>query len=166
MKNNKTKAAESGEKQLNHLNDILVKFIFFHEDRKHLTISLINSVFEKEGMPFISDFIFKDRELDPTDYQDKESRVDILGICSDGTTIEIEFQLSYFYPMEVRSLLYWSRLYCLQIQKGGNYEDIKRTVCINIMAHSIFFDGDTPHYYNAFAIINKHHPKHILTNLF
>ena len=58
MENDKTEVAENGKKQLNHLNDVLVKFIFFHEDRKHLTISLINSVFEKEGMPLIVDFTF------------------------------------------------------------------------------------------------------------
>ncbi|MBQ9536156.1 MAG: Rpn family recombination-promoting nuclease/putative transposase [Desulfovibrionaceae bacterium] len=166
MENNKTEAAKGGKKQLNHLNDILVKFIFFHKDRKHLTISLINSVFEKEGMPLIVDFTFQDRELDPTDWQDKESRVDILGVCSDGTTIEIEFQLAYFYPMGPRSVLYWSRLFGLQMLKGGKYEDLKRTVCINILAHSIFDDADTSDYYNAFAIINKHHAKHILTDLF
>jgi predicted transposase/invertase (TIGR01784 family) len=151
--------------RLNHLNDVLVKFIFFHEDRKHLTISLINSVFEKEGMPLITDFTFKDRELDPTDCRSKESRVDVLGMCSDGTIIEIEFQLTYFYPMEARSLLYWARLFTLQIPKGGDYKNLKRTVCINILAHSIFNDADTTDYYNAFCIINKHHPNHILTNL-
>ena len=166
MENDKTEVAEDGKKQLNHLNDILVKFIFFHEDRKHLTISLINSVFEKEEMPLIVDFTFKDRELDPTDWQDKESIVDILGVCSDGTTIDIEFQLAYFSPMGPRSVLYWAKLLCLQIQKGGEYGDLKRTVCINILAHSIFKDADTSDYYNAFAIINKHHPNHILTDLF
>ena len=116
-------------------------------------------------MPLITDFTFKDRELDPTDCRSKESRVDVLGMCSDGTIIEIEFQLTYFYPMEARSLLYWARLFTLQIPKGGDYKNLKRTVCINILAHSIFDDTDTTDYYNAFGILNKRHPNHILTGL-
>lgn len=68
--------------------------------------------------------------------------------------------------MEARSLLYWSRLFSRQIPKARDYKDLKRTVCINILAHFIFDDADTTDYYNAFAIINKHHHKHILTELF
>ena len=50
---------------LNRMNDAFAKFIFAREERKELTLALINSFFEFEGTAEIVDFKFKDREQDP-----------------------------------------------------------------------------------------------------
>ena len=50
------------------------------------------------------------------------------------------------------------------INSGEDYTGLKRTVCINILAHSIFDDALAPNYCNTFLFINKDNPRHILTD--
>ena len=82
---------KTNSNSLNLLNDAFVKYIFFDEERKPLTLSLINAFFEAEGTPLIVDFAFQERELDPDDPLSKQPRLDVVGVCSDGTVVEIEF---------------------------------------------------------------------------
>ena len=50
---------------LNRMNDVFAKYIFANEERKKLTLGLINSFFDFEGTAEIIDLAFKDREIDP-----------------------------------------------------------------------------------------------------
>jgi predicted transposase/invertase (TIGR01784 family) len=40
--------------------------------------------------------------------------------------------------MEKKSLFYWSKAYANQIGKGGQYRDLKKTICINILNFRYF----------------------------
>jgi len=70
---------------LNRMNDVFAKYIFANEERKKLTLGLINSFFDFEGTAEIIDLAFKDREMDPDRQEGKGVVLDVLGQCSDGT---------------------------------------------------------------------------------
>ncbi len=139
-------------KPLNHLNDVLIKYIFFHEDRKDLTLSLVNAFFEAEGTPPLVDFTFADREAGPEFAEDKRPHFDLRGKCSDGTMVEVEFQGDYYEAMEDRVLYYWSRMF--QLRKGRPYTDLNRTVCIAIMNFDLFPEELVPDYRNTYMVLN------------
>ena len=146
---------------LNHLNDALMKFIFASEERKHMTLGLINAVFAGQGTKPLADFMFIDRELDPEHYLEKESQLDVLGRCQDGTTVNVEVQVSRILEMPERSLFYWARLY--RLNRGQEYASLRRTVCINILDFRLFNAASTPDFHNCFGLLNRRYPGHCLS---
>ena len=90
----------------NPLNDYLFKFVFGREERKRITLSFLNAVLEREETDELTDISFIDREFDPQFEEDKRSQLDIYGITSDGSQINIEVQLLNRHNMQKRTLYY------------------------------------------------------------
>ena len=154
-------SVDTENNQLNHLNDVFVKFIFFDEARKKLTLSLINAFFQAEGTPSIVDFTFQDREPDPDSPGGKQPRLDVLGVCSDGTIVEIEFQNLQVEGMADRVLFYWARL-AQKRSRGVGYANLPRIACINILGYKMF--PDLPDYHNCYMVINTRHAESCLSH--
>ena len=148
---------------LNRMNDAFAKYIFAREERKDLTLALINSFFEFEGTAEIVNFEFKDRELDPDREKGKGVVLDVVGESSDGTVVNVEIQLEQFDFMDQRTLHYWAQLYHRRLEKGEQYEKLARTVTINILDYNLFPDTEWPEYHSCFAVMNTKEPKHVLT---
>ena len=137
--------------------------MFADNERKHITLSLINAVFALEGTPPLVDFTFRDREISPDNIERKESQLDILGSSSDGTVVNVEVQVDRLNSMGKRSLYYWSRLYN-QLRRGKPYGELPRTVCINLLAFTLFTDAElSSDWHNCFAVVNRKRPEHHLT---
>jgi len=151
------------KENFNRFSDTFTKYLFANEERKHLTLSLVNSVFEHAGEQLLVDFEFYDREISPETELGKVSRLDILGKCSDGTTVNIEIQVEKLDSMQNRSLFYWAKLYD-QLKSGEDYDKLTRTVCINILDHNYFELKDSSDFHNCFKTFNTKHPNHLLTD--
>ena len=148
---------------LNRMNDAFAKFIFANEARKLLTLDLINSFFEFEGTAQIMDFSFSDRELDPDKKRGKGVVLDVVGESSDGTLVNVEIQLQQFDDMDRRTLYYWSQLYTRRLLSGEDYENLNRTVTLNILDYTLFPKEKWPHYHSCFAVLNTREMNHALT---
>ncbi|OUA90137.1 hypothetical protein BK706_14450 [Bacillus thuringiensis serovar leesis] len=59
--------------------------------------------------------------------------------------ILIEIQLNDQHHFLKRSLYYWSRLYASQMQKGGSYDSLRKTITINILNFPVFSEYETFH---------------------
>lgn len=150
-------------KPFNRLNDVFAKYLFGNEKNKTLTLALINSVFELEGKKEIVDFEFRDRELDPDRESGKGVLLDVTGKCSDGTIVNVEFQISSMKGMDKRTLYYWSLLYGRRLNSGEDYTNLNRTVVIGILAYELFKPNIWPDYHSSFAVLNTKDLNHILT---
>ena len=148
---------------LNRMNDAFAKFIFANEARKLLTLDLVNSFFEFEGTAQITDFKFSDRELDPDRKRGKGVVLDVVGESSDGTLVNVEIQLQQFDDMDRRTLYYWAQLYTRRLLSGEDYENLNRTVAINILDFRLFSDEIWPDYHSCFAVLNTRNAEHALT---
>ena len=130
---------------LNRLNDYLFKWTFGRVEHKSMLLDLVNAVLTNgSDENIIVDFDFKDRELDPRKFKEKESLLDILGKTSDGTIIDIEVQIENKYDIDHRALYYWAKNYSMQLIAGDDYKDLKKTICICIMNFD-YFDRDRYH---------------------
>jgi predicted transposase/invertase (TIGR01784 family) len=98
-------------RSLNPMVDVLFKFIFGAEERKHVTLDFLNAVLSLEGEQELKDIHFLDRELVPESDEAKLSRLDIYGVTDDGSQVDIEVQIVNRKNMEKRTLYYWSRMY-------------------------------------------------------
>ena len=150
-------------KPFNRLNDVYAKYLFGNEKNKSLTLALINSVFELEDKKEIVDFEFRDRELDPDRESGKGVLLDVTGKCSDGTIVNVEFQISSMKGMDRRTLYYWSLLYGRRLNSGEDYTNLNRTVVIGILAYELFKPKVWPDYHSSFAVLNTKNPDHKLT---
>ena len=139
---------------INRTNDALFKNIFANKKHKNITLSLINSVLEFEGTAQVQDIDFLDREVNGENDTDKDSRLDFLGVCSDGTKINVEIQVAKLEEMGRRSLFYWCRIYN-DLEAGQDYGELKRTVAINLLDFNLFSKNDCPHYHNCYGLYNS-----------
>lgn len=138
---------------LNRTNDFLFKWIFGSKDRKDILLSFINSVLAQGGeFDVIKDIELIDRELDPSFYEDKSSRLDILGETMDGVKISIEIQTSDDGDIDQRSLFYWSKIFQDQLKEGMKYRDLRPVIAINVLSFNYF---DSKSYHNQFTIMEK-----------
>ncbi len=125
-------------KRYNPMNDVLFKFIFGRDERKNITIDLLNAVLNRTGEQAIKDIQFKNSEIIPYYEGDKLTRLDIFCVTEDGTKIDVEVQLINKRDMERRSLFYWSQMYLMGLNEGDDYITLNTAITINILGHEIF----------------------------
>ena len=135
--------------RINRTNDAVFKAVFAkHPD---ITLSLINAFFEFQGTELLTDIEFIDRELDADEYEGKESRLDILGQTASGVKVNIEMQVNSLAAMGERSLYYWAKNYA-DLKRGEEYDQLKRTIAINILGFNLFHEKKYPDMHSCFGI--------------
>ena len=113
--------------------DFAFKLIFGNEQNKDILLSLLNSILEDyqespiEWIEILNPFM--DREYE----KGKTAILDIKARDQNGEYYNIEMQITDQYFYEKRALYYWARLYSSQLGKGSDYDNLKRTVSINIL---------------------------------
>ena len=125
-------------KRYNPMNDVLFKFIFGRDERKNITIDLLNAILNRTGEQAIKDIQFKNSEIVPFYEDEKLTRLDIFCVTENETKIDVEVQLINKKDMERRSLFYWSQMYLMGLNKGDDYITLNPAFTINILGHKIF----------------------------
>lgn len=127
-------------------NDLLFKFVFGREERKSITLQLINDILGRDGDDAFVDLQFRNTEFSPEKQSDKLGRLDIFGILNDGSRIDIEMQVINRRNMEKRTLFYWSHMYLHfdTLRSGDDYGALKPAISINILRYN-FLPQDNPH---------------------
>ncbi|WP_407398515.1 Rpn family recombination-promoting nuclease/putative transposase [Anaerovibrio sp.] len=148
------------ERHYDPTNDLLFKFVFGNEKRKHITLQFINDVMGLSGNEAFIDLRFKNSELPPEKQGDKLGRLDVYAITNDRQRVDIEMQAIPYSSMPQRTLFYWAHSY-LQfdgLNIGEGYDLLRPAININIMrniclhydmnkAHSVYrlLEKDTHH---------------------
>lgn len=111
--------------------DFVFKKIFGNEKHPKILISFLNAVMKPKDL--IKEVKLQNSDIEKEHLDDKFSRLDIKAKTNTGELINIEIQLKNEYNMIKRSLYYWSKMYESQLVKGENYDELVKTVCINIL---------------------------------
>ena len=135
--------------RINRTNDAVFKAIFAKHPK--ITLALINAFLEFQGTEQLVDIEFIDREIDSDEYDGKESRLDILGRTASGTKVNIEMQVNSLAAMGERSLFYWARNYA-ELKRGEEYDQLKRTIAINILGFNLFSEKKYQNMHSCFGI--------------
>ncbi len=129
----------------NSLIDLLNDALDFPEDGKIQTLEILPSEIHKEHT------------------KDKLPILDIKARSSQGLyNIELQLFPQRFYSQ--RTLYYWSRLYCGQINKGEHYTKLKPVYSVNFLGFTLI--ENTSNYKNNFLILEKDNPDIQLTEMF
>ena len=135
--------------RINRTNDAVFKAIFAKYPK--ITLALINAFLEFQGTEQLVDIEFIDREIDSDEYDGKESRLDILGVTASGVKVNIEMQVNSLAAMGERSLFYWARNFA-DLKRGEEYDQLKRTIAINILGSNLFNEKKYPDMHSCFGI--------------
>lgn len=135
--------------RINRTNDAVFKAVFAKHPQ--ITIALINAFFEFQGTELIENIEFIDREMNADEYEGKESRLDILGRTISGTKVNIEMQVNALAAMGERSVYYWARNYA-DLKRGEEYDELNRTVAINILGFNLFNEKKYADMHSCFGI--------------
>jgi predicted transposase/invertase (TIGR01784 family) len=131
--------------------DVAFKKIFGVEENKDLLISLINSIVKEKDK--VEDVTLLNH-YNPQNFQnDKLSILDIKAKGLNGRLFNIEIQITNHADYDKRALYYWARLYTEQLDAGGDYRELSKTIGIHILNfHSI---PNAENYHNSFCITEE-----------
>lgn len=138
-------------------NDYVFKRIFGDERNKDILIAFLKSVLKIE----IKDVQILNSELPKENIADKKSILDIRATIDNNVEVDIEIQVSRTIYMPQRSLYYWSKIYCEQLESGEKYNKLKKTVCINILDFNTL---NTEKYHSMFKL-KENEENYVLTDL-
>ena len=124
--------------------DFVFKGLFGNEKKPEILISFLNAVLTPE-----EPITFKDRTLDRRYRKDKVGVLDLLAQTDKGELVNVEVQLADENDMIERSLFYWSRLFSGQLESGHFYDQLERTICINILDFNLM---DTDDYHSSYRL--------------
>ncbi len=135
--------------KINPRVDFAFKLIFGNEQNKDILISLLNAILEDyQTCPIESIEILN--PLGAKEYsKDKLTILDIKAKDQKGEFYNIEMQISDQYYYQKRALYYWSKLYTSQISEGIGYQNLTRTVSINILNFNAIKEVD---YHNVYRV--------------
>ena len=126
-------------------NDYVFKKIFGDERNKDILIAFLKAVLKID----IEDVQILNSELPKDNLADKKSILDIRATIDNNVEIDVEIQVARTIYMPQRSLYYWSKIYCEQLESGEKYNKLKKTVCINILDLNTL---DTKKYHSMFKL--------------
>ena len=138
-------------------NDYVFKKIFGDERNKDILISFLKAVLKID----IEDVQILNSELPKENIADKKSILDIRATINNNVEVDIEIQVSRTIYMPQRSLYYWSKIYCEQLESGEKYNKLKKTICINILDFNTL---DTNKYHSMFKL-KENEENYVLTDL-
>jgi predicted transposase/invertase (TIGR01784 family) len=134
------------------LNDYIFKLIFGDQRNIEILTDFLKSVLILPNDEY--DYLtIVDPHLKPEEETEKLGILDIKVHTTSGKIINVEIQVKPFPELPRRIAFYTAKMMAEQIRTGGEYADLRQTVCILITGHTLL--PDEPGYRNEFSLRNK-----------
>ena len=134
------------------INDIIFKIVFAKDENKSILIALLNAILGYGGQTAIVEITILNPNIDKETVKEKHSILDIKAIDGQGRHYNIEVQLAPERHYITRTVYYLSKLLGGQLEAGGRYQDLAKTIGISI-TDFILFD-QTADLHNTFRLLN------------
>ncbi|OQY08681.1 MAG: transposase [Fusobacteriia bacterium 4572_132] len=135
--------------RINPRVDFAFKKLFGVEENKELLVDFINSIVSAEDK--VSELTLLNPYNEKNFRNDKLSILDIKAKNINGKIYNIEMQITDQEYYNKRALYYWSRLYSSQLSSGINYDNLEKTIGINILNFNCL---DEEKYHNIYKLRN------------
>ena len=153
---------ENVKKTLKPKNDVVFQRLF-NKDNQKITKAFAEAMLDEKIHHMT---INEDKEL-LSDTLDKKTGILDLQIDVNNTEkVDVEVQLVERSNLPERLLFYFSKLYLKGIGKGEDYRVAKRVVLIAIIDYNLKIEIEDKKMETIWQIVEKNHPKTILTNKF
>ena len=128
-------------KRITPKNDIIFKKIFGSKGNEGILKDFLEGIL---GTKIESVKLGLETEMLPDFYIGKNSRLDVRAELKDGTFVNVEIQTNTENYSDKRDLVYWSKLYLKALEKGNDYKETRKTICIWIV-DGIVYDFEKYH---------------------
>ena len=128
----KTSDSTTSHPRLPPKYDVVFKRLFGDSKDTRLLLALLNALLGWDEPLARVDVL--DPRLGGENATDKEPALDVLAHDEEGRQFHIEIQVARQEMYLERALYYWARLYAEQLRAGDNYETLKPTISIHILA--------------------------------
>ena len=136
--------------KINPRVDFAFKKLFGSEENKDLLISLINAIVSEQEQ--VVEVELKN-PYNLADYRaGKMSILDIKAKAENGRWFNVEMQISEDYNFDKRAIYYWAKLVTEQLSEGRMFNELKKTISINILDFNFIPNNTEVH--NCYKIIN------------
>jgi len=143
-------------KLLNPKNDVVFQKIFGVKENEKLLISFLNSILEPMGNGKIKSITLEEKALNVSLIaSEKLSILDINVTTENSTHINVEIQLINQYNMIRRTIFYLSKMILKQLVKGDNYNQLNKTITINILDFDYINDEKFHSSYHLYEDMTK-----------
>jgi predicted transposase/invertase (TIGR01784 family) len=136
--------------RLNPKVDFAFKKLFGSEENKDLLISFINAILPEEKQ--VKSVELKNPYNISNYKKGKMTILDIKAVDEKGTWYDIEMQIAEQGYYDKRALYYWSKVYTDQIESGEDFEELRKTIAINILDFNYL---DEKEFHNEYGIYNR-----------
>jgi predicted transposase/invertase (TIGR01784 family) len=133
--------------------DIVFKRIFGDERNADILQDFLSTILELPSEEF-EHIEYLPNELSKDQYNDKLGILDVRVRTKAQVDIDIEIQVRNIGDMAERSLFYWSKMFIDEIKENAQYEQLNRTIAINIVDFDMFH-YDSSKYHSTFFIREK-----------
>jgi predicted transposase/invertase (TIGR01784 family) len=138
-------------KLMNPKIDFVFKLLFGNEKDTSFLILFLNATLNLEGDRVIKSVIIENPVNDRQTKEDKLSIMDVKAETNDETVINIEIQLRDQHNMRQRTLYHLSKMIAERLNKGKDYQEIAKTVAINILDFDLL--GEETRFHNKFRFL-------------
>ena len=109
--------------------DIVFQILFGEVGSEEITKDLLSTILDEQinEIDLNQNIVLRRRTL-----EDKMGVVDVLAKINNNEYCNIEMQIVDHKNSKKRTLYYWAKKYTQGIQKGNDYNDLKRTICVLI----------------------------------
>ncbi|WP_199242481.1 Rpn family recombination-promoting nuclease/putative transposase [Desulfosporosinus fructosivorans] len=130
--------------------DYAFKLIFGKLGNERILIAFLNATLKLPKEDQITTVVLLNTELNKEYKEDKKSLLDIRAVTAEGVQVNIEIQLANQYDMEKRTLFYWAKMYTHQMHEGMAYQELAKTITINILDFN--YIKQTRNYHSVFRL--------------
>ena len=131
-------------------SDYVFKKLFGEEP--DILMDLLNAILDLPKDESIKELTVLNPEIPKELISDKTSIFDIRAINQSGEQIIIEMQAFPQYFFVQRALFYWAKTYASQLERGDDYQQLKKVYSINFIDFNLI---DTKEYHSVFDIISR-----------
>lgn len=114
--------------------DIVFQILFGEVGSEEITKDLLSTILDEQinEIDLNQNIVLRRRSL-----EDKMGIVDVLAKINNNEYCNIEMQIIDHKNSKKRILYYWAKKYTQEIQKGEQYNNLKRTICVLIADYEI-----------------------------
>ena len=123
--------------------DVIFKRVFGDENNTDIIAAFVAALLDIP-QESIKNIYIKNSELSPDYFELKFGRFD-LKLDVDGRTVNIEMQVNFEPDFKDRTLFYWAKMFGGELKSGDMYNNLKKTICINIINFNLFNDREDYH---------------------
>ena len=137
------------EPLLDPKNDVVFKLLLVRYP--HVLVQLLNAVLCPPS-PIVSATVLNP-DLPKSVVDDKGAVLDVAVRLSDGSTVDVEMQMSVASSLTARLLYYWARLYTSSLAAGQPHDDLVPCHCVTFLGENLW---PTSRYHSVFQVLERH----------